>query len=31
MPVTDFQTKEKYRYQNGFDCYLEFVPPYSRT
>ncbi|KAM6523391.1 hypothetical protein FSOLCH5_004011 [Fusarium solani] len=23
MPVTKFETKEKYRYQNGFNCYLE--------
>ncbi|KAK7424726.1 hypothetical protein QQX98_000304 [Neonectria punicea] len=23
MPITQFDTKEKYRYQNGFNCYLE--------
>ncbi|CAK7267876.1 hypothetical protein SEPCBS57363_002812 [Sporothrix epigloea] len=23
MPVTEFTVKEKYRYQNGFDCYHE--------
>ncbi|KAK3384630.1 homogentisate 1,2-dioxygenase [Lasiosphaeria ovina] len=23
MPVTDFEFKEKYQYQNGFDCYFE--------
>lgn len=25
MPVTDFDIKEKYRYQNGFDSYHEYV------
>ena len=25
MPVIKFETKEKYRYQNGFNCYLEWV------
>lgn len=25
MPVTDFDIKEKYRYQNGFDAYHEYV------
>lgn len=25
MPVTQFTTKEKYRYQNGFDSHLEYV------
>lgn len=25
MPVTDFEFKEKYQYQNGFDCYFEYV------
>lgn len=25
MPVTQFDTKEKYRYQNGFDSHLEYV------
>lgn len=23
MPVTEFDVKEKYRYQNGFDSYFE--------
>lgn len=28
MPVTQFTTKDPYRYQNGFDCQLEyeFIP-----
>lgn len=25
MPVTEFDAKEKYRYQNGFDCYFEYA------
>lgn len=25
MPVTEFDFKEKYRYQNGFDSYFEQV------
>lgn len=25
MPVTSFSTKEKYRYQNGFNSHLEWV------
>lgn len=25
MPVTQFDFKEKYRYQNGFDSYFEQV------
>jgi len=25
MPVTIFDIKEKYRYQNGFDSYHEYV------
>jgi hypothetical protein len=24
MPVTQFDTKERYRYQNGFDNHLEY-------
>lgn len=27
MPVTEFDFKEKYRYQNGFDSYFEQVQP----
>lgn len=29
MPVTEFDFKEKYRYQNGFDSYFEQVQPPS--
>lgn len=25
MPVTAFDFKEKYRYQNGFDSYFEYT------
>ncbi|KAH7248396.1 RmlC-like cupin domain-containing protein [Fusarium solani] len=31
MPVIKFETKEKYRYQNGFNCYLEWVSQLSGT
>lgn len=27
MPVTEFDVKEKYRYQNGFDSYFEYAHP----
>jgi hypothetical protein len=27
MPVTNFDFKEKYQYQNGFDCYFEYALP----
>lgn len=29
MPVTKFDTAEKYRYQNGFESHLEYVKHYS--
>lgn len=31
MPVTDFTFKEKYRYQNGFDSYFEYLLPFPNS